>query len=73
MGIYCWMVFEMIKNKCFSRKVDVYSFGLMMYEMVLGSVFYEGMNLVQVVYGVVYKNLRFDLLKECLDFIVDLI
>ncbi|KAF5728684.1 serine/threonine-protein kinase HT1-like [Tripterygium wilfordii] len=57
-GTYRWMAPEMIKKKPYGRKVDVYSFGLILWEMVAGTIPYEDMNPIQAAFAVVNKNLR---------------
>ncbi|XP_044497273.1 serine/threonine/tyrosine-protein kinase HT1-like [Mangifera indica] len=57
-GTYRWMAPEMIKHKPYGRKVDVYSFGLILWEMVAGTIPYEEMNPIQAAFAVVNKNLR---------------
>ncbi|KAK8664725.1 hypothetical protein V6N13_084503 [Hibiscus sabdariffa] len=57
-GTYRWMAPEMIKRKPYGRKVDVYSFGLILWEMVAGTIPYEDMNPIQAAFAVVNKNLR---------------
>ncbi|KAL8108023.1 serine/threonine/tyrosine-protein kinase HT1-like [Apium graveolens] len=57
-GTYRWMAPEMIKHKSYSRKVDVYGFGLILWEMVSGSIPYEDMTPIQAAFAVVNKNLR---------------
>ncbi|GAB4826963.1 hypothetical protein Ancab_033844 [Ancistrocladus abbreviatus] len=64
-GTYRWMAPEMIKHKQYGRKVDVYSFGLILWEMVAGHIPYEDMNPIQAAYAVVNKNLRPTLPAEC--------
>ncbi|GMH26941.1 hypothetical protein Nepgr_028784 [Nepenthes gracilis] len=64
-GTYRWMAPEMIKHKPYGRKVDVYSFGLILWEMVAGSIPYEDMNPIQAAYAVVNKNSRPDIPKYC--------
>jgi len=54
-GTYRWMAPEMIKHKSYGRKVDVYSFGLMLWEMVSGSIPYEDMTPIQAAFAVVNK------------------
>ncbi|XVE77863.1 hypothetical protein DITRI_Ditri13aG0097400 [Diplodiscus trichospermus] len=49
---------EMIKRKSYGRKVDVYSFGLILWEMVAGTIPYEDMNPIQTAFVVVNKNVR---------------
>ncbi|XP_028777420.1 serine/threonine/tyrosine-protein kinase HT1 [Neltuma alba] len=57
-GTYRWMAPEMIKRKSYGRKVDVYSFGLILWEMVTGTIPYEDMTPIQAAYAVVNKNSR---------------
>nr|AME15293.1 serine/threonine and tyrosine kinase HT1 [Mesembryanthemum crystallinum] len=64
-GTYRWMAPEMIRHKSYGRKVDVYSFGLMLWEMVSGSIPYEDMTPIQAAYAVVNKNLRPTFPKDC--------
>ncbi|KAL9243607.1 hypothetical protein vseg_017476 [Gypsophila vaccaria] len=64
-GTYRWMAPEMIKHKHYGRKVDVYSFGLMLWEMVSGSIPYEDMSPIVAAFAVVNKNLRPEFPKDC--------
>lgn len=57
-GTYRWMAPEMIKHKLYGRKVDVYSFGLVLWEMVAGTIPYEEMTPIQAAFAVVDKNSR---------------
>ncbi|KAL0910546.1 hypothetical protein M5K25_021540 [Dendrobium thyrsiflorum] len=57
-GTYRWMAPEMIKHKPYGRKVDVYSFGMLLWEMITGAIPYEEMTPVQAAFAVVNKNLR---------------
>lgn len=54
-GTYRWMAPEMIKHKPYGHKVDVYSFGLLLWEMVTGKIPYEDMTPVQAAFAVVDK------------------
>ena len=54
-GTYRWMAPEMIKHKPYGRKVDVYSFGLMLWEMVAGAIPYQDMTPIQAAFAVVNK------------------
>ncbi|CAN1810682.1 Serine/threonine/tyrosine-protein kinase HT1 [Linum perenne] len=65
-GTYRWMAPEMIKKKSYSRKVDVYGFGLMLWEMVTGTIPYEEMNPIQAAFAVVNKVKPFFLSSPCL-------
>ncbi|KAF1881082.1 hypothetical protein Lal_00023115 [Lupinus albus] len=64
-GTYRWMAPEMIKKKPYGRKVDVYSFGLMLWEMVTGTVPYKGMTPLQVAFAVSDKNSRPEIPSNC--------
>ncbi|KAL3341098.1 hypothetical protein AABB24_025583 [Solanum stoloniferum] len=64
-GTYRWMAPEMIKRKSYGRKVDVYSFGLILWEMVAGTVPYEDMTPVQAAFAVVNKNMRPPIPGDC--------
>ncbi|KAI4379684.1 hypothetical protein MLD38_005949 [Melastoma candidum] len=65
LGTYRWMAPEMIKRKPYGRKVDVYSFGLILWEMVAGTVPYEEMTPIQAAFAVVNKNSRPTMPKDC--------
>ncbi|CAL1372784.1 unnamed protein product [Linum trigynum] len=64
-GTYRWMAPEMIKKKSYGRKVDVYGFGLMLWEMVAGTIPYEEMNPIQAAFAVVNKNMRPVIPTDC--------
>lgn len=64
-GTYRWMAPEMIKHKSYGRKVDVYSFGLILWEMVAGAIPYEDMIPIQAAFAVVNKNLRPAIPEDC--------
>ncbi|PHU02610.1 Serine/threonine-protein kinase HT1 [Capsicum chinense] len=53
---YRWMVPETIKRKSYGRKVDVYGFGLILWEMLAGTIPYEDMTPVQAAFAVVNKT-----------------
>lgn len=64
-GTYRWMAPEMIKRKSYGRKVDVYGFGLILWEMVAGTIPYEDMTPIQAAFAVVNKNLRPAIPVDC--------
>ncbi|XP_042411643.1 serine/threonine/tyrosine-protein kinase HT1-like [Zingiber officinale] len=64
-GTYRWMAPEMIKHKPYGRKVDVYSFGLLLWEMTAGKIPYEEMTPIQAAFAVVDKNLRPPIPTDC--------
>ncbi|KAD3337795.1 hypothetical protein E3N88_33316 [Mikania micrantha] len=57
-GTYRWMAPEMIKKKPYDRKVDVYGFGLILWEMVAGALPYKDMTSIQAAFAVMHKSLR---------------
>lgn len=64
-GTYRWMAPEMIKMKPYDRKVDVYAFGLILWEMVAGALPYKDMTPVQAAFSVVHKKLRPPIPSDC--------
>ncbi|KAM0048836.1 putative protein kinase TKL-Pl-4 family [Helianthus debilis subsp. tardiflorus] len=55
LGTYRWMAPEVIKRKSYGRKVDVYAFGLILWEMVAGTIPYKDMTPVQAAFAVAHK------------------
>ncbi|CAA6672996.1 unnamed protein product [Spirodela intermedia] len=65
-GIACEEAYcEMIKHKPYGHKVDVYSFGLLLWEMLTGKIPYEEMTPVQAAFAVVDKNIRPTIPDSC--------
>ncbi|OVA07753.1 Protein kinase domain [Macleaya cordata] len=64
-GTYRWMAPEMIKRKSHGRKVDVYSFGLILWEMVAGTIPFEDKTPIQAAFAVVNKKLRPVIPADC--------
>ncbi|KAG0488987.1 hypothetical protein HPP92_007711 [Vanilla planifolia] len=64
-GTYRWMAPEMIKRKRHGRKVDVYSFGILLWEMLTGCIPYEEMTPVQAAFAVVHKRTRPAFPEDC--------
>ncbi|MQM20070.1 hypothetical protein Taro_053084 [Colocasia esculenta] len=64
-GTYRWMAPEMIKHKTYDHKVDVYSFGLLLWEMLTGTIPYEDMTPIQAAFAVVDKNIRPVIPADC--------
>ncbi|KAL2467265.1 Protein kinase superfamily protein [Abeliophyllum distichum] len=64
-GTYRWMAPEMIRRKHYGRKVDVYGFGLILWELVAGTIPYEDMTPMQAAFAVVDKNLRPSIPGDC--------
>ncbi|XP_073017637.1 serine/threonine/tyrosine-protein kinase HT1-like [Primulina eburnea] len=58
MGTYRWMAPEMIKEKPYTRKVDVYSFGIVLWELTTALLPFQGMTPVQAAFAVADKDER---------------
>jgi serine/threonine protein kinase len=59
-GTFRWMAPEMmVKHKPYGRKVDVYSFGLILWEMLTGSLPYEDLTPFQAAFAVFDKVFEF--------------
>lgn len=55
MGTYRWMAPEMIKEKPYTKKVDVYSFGIVLWELTTALLPFQGMTPVQAAFAVAEK------------------
>ncbi|XP_047317133.1 serine/threonine/tyrosine-protein kinase HT1 isoform X2 [Impatiens glandulifera] len=64
-GTYRWMAPEMIKEKPYTRKVDVYSFGIVLWELTTALLPFQGMTPVQAAFAVSEKNERPPLPSSC--------
>jgi len=60
-GTFQWMAPEVIGSNHYTEKADVYSFGVIMWELVSRKVPYQGMNAAQVSVAVYTKGLRPDI------------
>ncbi|XP_073147500.1 serine/threonine/tyrosine-protein kinase HT1 [Henckelia pumila] len=65
MGTYRWMAPEMIKEKPYTRKVDVYSFGIVLWELTTALLPFQGMTPVQAAFAVADKDERPPLPASC--------
>ncbi|GAA0170657.1 hypothetical protein Leryth_019668 [Lithospermum erythrorhizon] len=65
MGTYRWMAPEMIREKPYTRKVDVYSFGIVLWELTTSLLPFQGMTPVQAAFAVAEKNERPPLPPSC--------
>ncbi|KAJ7527007.1 hypothetical protein O6H91_16G031700 [Diphasiastrum complanatum] len=64
-GTYRWMAPEMISQKAYTKKVDVYSFGIVLWELYTGLIPFEEMSAVQAAYAVVNKCARPEIPPDC--------
>jgi tRNA A-37 threonylcarbamoyl transferase component Bud32 len=57
-GTYRWMAPEMIQHRPYTQKVDVYSFGIVLWELITGLLPFHNMTAVQAAFAVVNKGVR---------------
>ncbi|KAL9393858.1 hypothetical protein Peur_013143 [Populus x canadensis] len=57
-GTYRWMAPEVIEHKPYDYKADVFSFGIVMWELLTGELPYSYLTPLQAAVGVVQKGLR---------------
>ncbi|KAK4340501.1 hypothetical protein RND71_041963 [Anisodus tanguticus] len=57
-GTYRWMAPEVIEHKPYDHKADVFSFGVVLWELLTGKLPYEYLTPLQAAIGVVQKDLR---------------
>ncbi|MCL7027926.1 hypothetical protein MKW94_023516 [Papaver nudicaule] len=65
-GTYRWMAPEMIQHRPYTQKVDVYSFGIVLWELITGMLPFQNMSAVQAAFAVVNKNVRPNVPNDCL-------
>lgn len=57
-GTYRWMAPEVIEHKPYNEKADVFSFGILLWELLTAKVPYSDLTPLQAAVGVVHKGLR---------------
>ncbi|GAB2215715.1 hypothetical protein Droror1_Dr00020110 [Drosera rotundifolia] len=65
-GTYRWMAPEMIQHRPYTQKVDVYSFGIVLWELITGMLPFQNMSAVQAAFKVVNKGVRPIIPNDCL-------
>lgn len=58
MGTPAWTAPELIANRSYSEKVDVYSFGVFLWELMCRQTPHEGMAHFDLAYQILSRNLR---------------
>ena len=57
---------EMLQHRSYTQKVDVYSFGIVLWELITGLLPYPSMTAVQAAFAVVNKGARPIIPNDCL-------
>lgn len=57
-GTYRWMAPEVIEHKPYDHKADIFSFGVVLWELLTGKLPYDHLTPLQAAVGVVQKGLR---------------
>ncbi|XP_043541056.1 mitogen-activated protein kinase kinase kinase 11-like [Chiloscyllium plagiosum] len=64
-GTYAWMAPEVIKTSTFSKGSDVWSYGVLLWELLTGEVPYRGIDGLAVAYGVAVNKLTLPIPSTC--------
>lgn len=63
-GSVVWMAPEVIKHNKYSVAADVYSFGVIMWELCMRKIPYDGLSQVQIMLGIAQGTLRPEISKK---------
>ncbi|XP_073052850.1 serine/threonine-protein kinase STY46-like isoform X3 [Primulina eburnea] len=72
-GTYRWMAPEVIEHKPYNHKADVFSFGIVLWELLTGKLPYANLTPLQAAVGVVQKGLRPTIPRHTHPLIVELL
>ena len=72
MGTYRWMALEMIQHRPYMQKVDVYSFGIVLWELITGLLPFQNMTAMQASFVVVSKSVRPVIPNDCLSVLCEI-
>ncbi|XP_055692326.1 mitogen-activated protein kinase kinase kinase 11-like isoform X1 [Lutzomyia longipalpis] len=64
-GTYAWMPPEVIKCGTYSKASDVWSYGVLLWELLTGETPYKGFDSLSVAYGVAVNTLALPIPKTC--------
>ncbi|KAL1811621.1 hypothetical protein DCAR_0623741 [Daucus carota subsp. sativus] len=72
-GTYRWMAPEVIEHKPYDHKADIFSFAIVLWELLTGKIPYEYLTPLQAAVGVVQKGLRPTIPKNTLPKLAELL
>jgi len=72
-GTPVWMAPELLLRKDYNEKVDVYAYGIILWELGTGKLPYAGMDTVQIAVGVTTHGLRPPIAQHWPGYLQDLI
>jgi hypothetical protein len=72
-GTYSWMSPEVIKHSSYSKASDVWSFGVLLWELLTNEIPYKGIEPHRVQYGVAMNKLQLPIPESCPQIFSDLI
>lgn len=64
-GTYAWMPPEVIKSSTYSKSSDVWSYGVLLWELITGETPYKGFDSYSVVFGIAVNMLTLPIPKTC--------
>ncbi|XP_016418156.1 mitogen-activated protein kinase kinase kinase 11-like [Sinocyclocheilus rhinocerous] len=64
-GTYAWMAPEVIKSSTFSKGSDIWSYGVLLWELLTGEAPYRGIDGLAVAYGVAVNKLTLPIPSTC--------
>ncbi|KAK2158893.1 hypothetical protein LSH36_162g07003 [Paralvinella palmiformis] len=64
-GTYAWMAPEVIKDSLYSKASDVWSYGVVVWELLTGEMPYKGIDTMAVAYGVAVNKLTLPIPSTC--------
>lgn len=67
-----WFCREMIQHRPYTQKVDLYSFGIVLWELITGMLPFQNMTAVQAAFAVVNKGVRPIIPNDCLPVLSDI-
>jgi serine/threonine protein kinase len=62
---FVWWSREMIQHRSYNHKVDVYSFGIVLWELITGLLPFQNMTAVQAAFAVVNRGVRPPIPADC--------